>query len=311
MPTPAAEIEIDEALVRQLLESQHPDLADGELNHVADGWDNSTWRLDVAVPQATRLTVRLPRRAAAADLIRSEQCWLNRLSDGLPIEVPEVVRVGEATEWYPWPWSVCRWIDGGVLGTAVLEPGDVERFAGVLARLHQPAHPKAPSNPFRGVPLAARREPFLDHLGRSQDRGLITPQEGEHARKRFERAAETAWRGVPVWLHGDLHPRNVLMRDGRWIGLLDWGDLTAGDPASDLASAWMLVDDSQRQRFWARYRNTCHHHLARKHFEELERRAAAWALYFGILMLEAGTPDDPTFASVGRRLLDQLVARRP
>jgi len=35
--------------------------------------------------------------------------------------------------------------------------------------------------------------------------------------------------GPPLWLHGDLHPGNVLVSDGCLSGVIDFGDLTSGD----------------------------------------------------------------------------------
>ena len=37
---PAAEVDIDEALVRRLLKEQHPQLSDLPLRLAANGWDN-------------------------------------------------------------------------------------------------------------------------------------------------------------------------------------------------------------------------------------------------------------------------------
>ncbi|HAW29186.1 MAG TPA: aminoglycoside phosphotransferase, partial [Planctomycetaceae bacterium] len=54
-----------------------------------------------------------------------------------------------------------------------------------------------------------------------------------------------------VWLHGDLHPRNVIIRDGTLVGVIDWGDLNGGDAATDLACAWLLLDTAvKRQEFF-------------------------------------------------------------
>jgi aminoglycoside phosphotransferase (APT) family kinase protein len=36
------------------------------------------------------------------------------------------------------------------------------------------------------------------------------------------------------------HPRNILVDRGRLSAVIDWGDVTRGDPATDLAAIWML-----------------------------------------------------------------------
>ena len=84
--SPAAEVDIDATLVRALLAEQlpdlRPDLADLDVVEIAAGWDNVLFRL------GTDLSVRLPRRAAAATLIENEQRWLPRLAARLPLPVP-------------------------------------------------------------------------------------------------------------------------------------------------------------------------------------------------------------------------------
>jgi aminoglycoside phosphotransferase (APT) family kinase protein len=58
----------------------------------------------------------------------------------------------------------------------------------------------------------------------------------------------------PAFTHSDLGPEHLLCRDGRLIGVIDWGDARVGDPAIDYA--WLLngpfpdwdVDDELRRR---------------------------------------------------------------
>jgi len=63
--------------------------------------------------------------------------------------------------------------------------------------------------------------------------------------------AAPGYGGPPVWLHGDLHPANVLVNDGQVSGVIDFGDITAGDPASDLSVAWMLLPLGCHDSFWS------------------------------------------------------------
>ncbi|MFZ1308605.1 MAG: phosphotransferase [Candidatus Microthrix parvicella] len=57
--------------------------------------------------------------------------------------------------------------------------------------------------------------------------------------------AAPRWAGQSLWLHGDLHPANVLTSDGDLRGVVDFGDLCAGDPAFDLAACWILLPDHE------------------------------------------------------------------
>ena len=91
----------------------------------------------------------------------------------------------------------------------------------------------------------------------------------------------TPWPGPPLWLHGDLHPGNLLVSDGQLSGVIDFGDLTSGDPATDLAVLWMLPR-SMRWRFEAE---------AGDEPEALMMRARGWALALGLAYL-AHSRDD-------------------
>nr|WP_237735136.1 phosphotransferase [Rhodococcus sp. JVH1] len=45
-----------------------------------------------------------------------------------------------------------------------------------------------------------------------------------------------------MWLHGDLHPANVVIRDGMLTGVIDFGKMGAGDPATvTRARGWAVL----------------------------------------------------------------------
>ena len=62
-------------------------------------------------------------------------------------------------------------------------------------------------------------------------------------------ARASAWRGAPVWVHGDMAAGNLLVRDGRLCGVIDFGCTAVGDPACDLAPAWTLFKGDAREAF--------------------------------------------------------------
>src|SRR5258706_11646834 len=47
-------------------------------------------------------------------------------------------------------------------------------------------------------------------------------------------------------MHGDLSDGNLLVRDGSLSGVIDWGGVSAGDPAVELMVAWNLFDAESR-----------------------------------------------------------------
>jgi aminoglycoside phosphotransferase (APT) family kinase protein len=287
---PAAEVDVSPRLVRSLLADQHADLAGRAISGVANGWDNVIFRLD------DDLAVRLPRRAAAARLIEHEQRWLPDLALKLPLPVPSPVRVGAPGRGYPWRWSVTRWFDGSPLAAnpPVSRRDIAEQLGGFLAALHQPAPLAAPQNPFRGVALDARAVLFHEHLARVTD--IV---DAERLRWLWDRAlAAEAWPGPPVWLHGDLHPANVVVDRGSIQAVIDFGDLTAGDPATDMAIAWMAFDPKDRDQFRDSIGSVS---------DSTWERARGWALALGLACL-ANSADNAMIASIGVTTLRSLLS---
>ncbi len=287
---PAAEVHIDEPLVRALLADQHPDLAAGELTLVANGWDNVLWRL------GPDLVVRLPRRQGAADLVLHEQRWLPGLARGLPLPVPVPVHVGRPGAGFPWSWSICAWVAGERASSVTLADPQAEavRLGSFLRALHVPAPPDAPANPYRGRPLADRSEPTQQRLAALADvidRPALTAA--------WEAAlAVEAYAGPPLWLHGDLHPANILAGDGRIVAVIDFGDITAGDPATDLAVAWMLLPAAAGSAFRS---------AAGTSDDATWRRARGWALSLALAYI-ASSADNPAMAAIGHHTLHQVLA---
>lgn len=289
---PAAEVDVTVGLVHRLLAEQHPDLAGLPLTLVANGWDN------VIVHVGDDLVARLPRRQLGADLVANEQRWLPDLAAGLPIPIAAPVRVGRPGSGYPWPWSICPWFDGDVAADVPLEDPvqEAERLGAFVHAFHRPAPDDAPDNPFRGQPvveLLPRVRANLERLGGRGSAGLAALAD--------ELAAAPEWVGPPVWLHGDLHTANLVVADGRIVAVLDLGDLTSGDPAVDLAVAWMLFDGDARDRFRAAAGG------GRMIDDATWDRARLWGLHFALLYL-LHSADNERFARMGDRLLHAVTA---
>lgn len=288
------EVHIDAELVRSLLRAQRPDLAGLPVVPFANGWDNEMFAL------GDDLLVRLPRRALAADLVVNEQTWLPVLSPGLPLGVPAPVHAGTPAEGYPWHWSVVprfpgdRATDSSLLDSAT----EARRLAQFLRALHLPAPTDAPKNPFRGGTIESR----TDSLRVVKSEFPATKLGYDYfAIEHIWFWAEDGpqWRDNPVWLHGDLHSANVIVDGGKINAVVDWGDICAGDPACDLAVAWMLFDESDREVFFREYG---------KATQDLFQRARAWALLFGLIYWRSSEGDD-LMGRMSRSVLDRVLPR--
>lgn len=292
MAHPMIEVMVDEELAHRLLADQHPDLADLPLTWVGTGWDNAMWRL------GHDLALRFPVRAVAAHLVEHEQRWLPVLAPRLPVAVPVPVRTGAPGPLYPWPWSVVPWFDAT---TAAATPAAAhtpwaEQLADFFVDLHVPAPVDAPDNPVRGDDIAVRRDPLRDRLAR-----LALPGAAAIAARFDELASAPRWNRPPVWVHGDPHPANLLEHDGSLRAVIDFGDVTSGDPACDLATAWLTFDAPARATFRARVDAACGWDDA------TWQRAQAWALHLAVVM-QMHPVEYPHLAAVGRHGIEQALA---
>jgi aminoglycoside phosphotransferase (APT) family kinase protein len=302
--SPPADVpEPDEAAVRRLLAaSSDPTLADLPIEFVARGWDNSVWRV------GDRLVARVPVREQAVELIENEARWGREVVSPLAalgaVVAQPVALVPPGA--HPYPWLLSTWVDGDLLeDVPVADRGPVSiGLAAVLPLLHRPAPPEAPLNPFRGVDLADMAPIRADALERS--RQLLGPV-AEDLLAVFEAGkAAPRWPGPRVWCHGDLHPRNLLLRPGSAadsssgcavgpesdagvggpasrLGVLDLGDLTAGEPAVDLSVLWLAFSPDHRE--------VALEVLAPAYDPDVLARARGWAARF--VLAVAGVFPDP------------------
>jgi aminoglycoside phosphotransferase (APT) family kinase protein len=206
------------------------------------------------------------------------------------------VRIGAPGRDYPWAWSVCPWFHGAMAAdVALAEPQrEAERLGAFVEALHRAAPADAPTNvALRGRPLAELSDRFDLHLARD-----VVPDARAADERWRELTAVEPWRGPATWVHGDLHTANVLVDRGAICAVIDFGDVTAGDPAVDLAIAWMLFDGDHREVF-----RSC---AGAADDDALWLRAEGWALYFAVVYL-ANSADNPRFTRIGRDLLATVL----
>jgi aminoglycoside phosphotransferase (APT) family kinase protein len=299
---PAAEVEVSADLVRRLLADQHPDLARLPVEFLANGWDNELYRV------GDGLVARLPRRAVGAEIIKNEQRWLPGLAQSLPLPVPYPERTGKPAHGYPFSWSVVPYLPGVPAAEArSFDPAAAAAVVGgFLGALHVPAPADAPANPFRGVPLAERAGSFAANLALLTGQADQDEVDWDAVLRGWDAAlAASSYDGPPVWLHGDLHPGNVLVHHGQVSGVIDFGDITSGDPATDLSVAWMLIPLGCHASFWSAYQAAGG--AGGRVSDALRARARGWALNLAIVFL-AHSEDNPVLLEIGHRTISTVLA---
>jgi aminoglycoside phosphotransferase (APT) family kinase protein len=281
------ELPTDAALVQRLLAAQFPKWADLSIEPVrSSGTVNALYRL------GGDMVVRLPRMDWGAGSVRKDAEWLPRLAPLLPVSIPVPLARGAPAEEFPWEWGVYPWLEGEHPN----RDADPESLAAFVAALR--------AVDLDGGPFARRGRP----LGEVQDeetRAALLQLEAlidvPAATEAWEEAlAAPSWDGPPVWVHGDLLPGNLLVRNGRLAGVIDWGAVGVGDPACDLVAAWGALGAAAREVFrgaldlddgtWARGRG--------------------WALSIGLIALPYYVETNPVFAETAELLIREALADR-
>jgi aminoglycoside phosphotransferase (APT) family kinase protein len=292
----ADEVATDASLARRLVAAQFPQWADLEVEPVDEnGTENATFRL------GDELSVRLPRGPRrGVGQVDKDLRWLPMLAPLLPLAVPAPIAKGMPAEGYPFEWAVYGWLPG--------EPATPDRIAdptraatdmaGFLAALQRVDTTGGPAggrpNTSRGIPVRLRDEQTREAiaaLGGEVDVDAVT--------KIWERALRAPdWDGLPVWVHGDLIPGNLLASDGRLSAVIDFAALCVGDPSNDVMVAWTFLAAETRAAFrdelgvddatWARGRG--------------------WALSWALIALPYYLHTHPPIVRDARRTIDEVLA---
>ncbi|MGC4749780.1 aminoglycoside phosphotransferase family protein [Micromonospora sp. DT201] len=180
--------------------------------------------------------------------LRQEQAYAGLLAAHLPVAVPEPLGLGEPGEGYAGPWTAYRFIPGQ---PAQLDRiGDLDTFARDLASVVTALRGidtggRAWPGSGRGGPLAAEDAGVRSALALSD--GLT---DTARLAKVWDRCRDTPGHdAAAVWVHADLMPGNLLVRDGRLAAVIDLETVNVGDPAVDLMPAWNMLDAGARETY--------------------------------------------------------------
>ncbi|KQX07506.1 MULTISPECIES: aminoglycoside phosphotransferase family protein [unclassified Leifsonia] len=287
----ANQLPVDADLVRRLLAEQYPAWASLPVSPLATGTVNAMFRL------SDDKVVRLPFLERAAADILFEQRWLPVLGTALPVRLPRVLAVGAASLDYPCPWLVLDWLPGHTPMPGMLGPGLADSLvgdlAGLLAALRRIDTADAPpgyrSGTFHGLDDAVRSSvAAVDDLVDAAP--LISLWD--------DSLAAAPWSEPAVWTHGDLLSGNLLVDDGRLIGVLDLACAGVGDPACDLLAAWSILPPDARSRL----------RVVLDVDDDTWRRGRGWAIAQASIALAYYRDTFPVMAETSLHMLREVAA---
>lgn len=289
-------LHISEELARRLLSEQLPCWANWPLRRQASaGTDHALFRL------GDKLALRMPLRKEAARQVEKEQRWLPVLAPQLPLPIPVPIACGKASAIYPFAWSVLSWLPGESADRRELKkPGKAAqklgRFVRALREIDADDAPTPGQHNFhRGLPLQTRDAELRKAMAGLP---LSLKIDLDKARTMWESALDAPlWNNPPVWIHGDLHPANLLINDEGLQAVIDFGGLAAGDPACDAMAGWTLFDAETRELF----------RQAGGFTDDAWLRGRGWALSMGLIALPHYPPSHP-FYRLALRMTHEVLA---
>ena len=285
----ADEVETDPSLVQRLVAGRFPEWADLPVEPVFPlGTDNANYRL------GTDKLVRLPRQEEKVAGLERELEWLPVLAHTVPLAIPEVLGRGGPAHGFPFPWAVFTWVEGENVSVDEI---DSEQAATDLADFILAVRSLDAADAPPGLRRGTLRE--LDDWVRAGAAKLVGRYDAAGLLAAWDEALEVPpWEGPPTWCHCDLDLRNLLFREGRPSGVLDWGWAGVGDPASDTAVGWKVLPAEAREPFW--------HSLGAD--EEEIARARGWTLMQCAGALWYYTPqNNPALYHEAERWLSELL----
>jgi aminoglycoside phosphotransferase (APT) family kinase protein len=287
------EVTIDADTVRRLVAEQFPSLSDLPLAEFpSTGTINAIYRL------GDELCVRLPRVERWANCLEQECTWLPLLAPRLTLQVPEPVVKAPPTSYYPFSWAIFRWIDGDTyapdrVNDELQAAADLAQFVTELRSANLPAIADQP--PYVGRrPLAELDAYVRNWIAQAGD--LI---DGQAVTAAWEDAVQgPQWDGTCAWIHCDLLPPNLLVKDGRLRAVIDFGAVGLGDPATDLGPAWSVFGQAGRRV----YRSLVGAD------DDTWRRGRGIAISHAVGLVPYYVVTNPALSALGRRMLGEILA---
>jgi aminoglycoside phosphotransferase (APT) family kinase protein len=238
-------VELSDSIAARLIAERFPSLAPLELKLLGTGWDNHAYLVN------GKVVIRIPHRELAGALMRDECRVLRHLNQySLPLAKPRLEYHAEPDETYPYTIAGYGLLPGNsadsVLWTKTQRGQNARRLGEFLAALHRIpiGLPDPPTDTLRRADISFRVPSVLARVE--------NPPPG-FVKLLTDLATTPPHLAAPVWVHGDLYTRHLVVQDHEVTGVIDWGDSHVGDPALDIAIAWMFLPPESWDEFREAY----------------------------------------------------------
>lgn len=280
--------------VGRLVAEQFPTYAGLPIERVGThGTVHAVFRVGDVV--SARFPLRSDDPLVARAALEHEASSARELAAAVSVEVPEPIGIGLPGAGSPLPWSLHRWVHGTTAADDDRSSSSelADDLASLIAEIRSiPTRGRA----FRG---SGRGGDLRDHdwwMRACFDRSKhLLPV--DRLRAVWAHLRSLPRRDPDGITHGDLVPGNLILRDGRLVGVIDVGEFGAADPALDLVAGWHALDDGPRDRF--------RRLLA---VDDLQwERGTAWAFQQAMGLVWYYETTNPQMSELGRRTLERIL----
>jgi aminoglycoside phosphotransferase (APT) family kinase protein len=288
------QVHIDIEIAERTIRSQFPEYRNDQVVPVeSSGTVNAIFR--IASKSAAGFPLRKMDPGECAQMLRAEASAMIEFAGLCPFATPRPLALGKPSAWYPMPWKVQTWIDGSVAtpdGLCASEAFARDLVQLVSALRRGDVGDRRFSGNGRGGSIAAHDEWMRTCFTNSEHILDVA-----RLRRMWARFRDLPRARPDAMSHKDLIPANLLVANGRLIGVLDGGSFGPADPSLDLVVAWHLLDRERRALF----------HQAIEADQLDWRRGAAWAFQQAMGLVWYYRRSNPAMSALGASTISRLL----
>ena len=254
--------------IKNLINSQFTEFSNLEIKEFEfSGHDNYTFRL------GNNMSIRLPKKKKYEQSIINESIYLSKIQSELSFQIPYQIKLGKPCEYYDLHWSINKWINGKSLNQYKKDDLNLTEIAKDLANFLNELHKidrqdsiiPSQDNFYRGGDLSVYNDEMIDVLSKISKKNY---------RDKIEKVQTDALNAdtsnIKTWIHGDFATGNILLKDNKVSGIIDFGQMAVGDFSCGLDIAWNFFDEKSCEIFLSNVKNITNNHIL---------KAKGWAMW--------------------------------
>lgn len=253
-------IDIKGSLVRELISSQCA-LKVNSIESLGEGYDNSAFLVN-----DTFVFRFVHREQLSPVCMANEITLLPYLFEHLSFPIPNITMVGHPTASYPFQFAGYKILPGELLTAHQAPLVTSAEFARILGTWLSELHTLPVLNTHKNL-IQGEHDWRLDVAYRTQRVSETVKKYRQYfidagfepamliERMQFFQDLKVA-QTKECYVHGDLYAKHILVKkNGLPAGLIDWGDLHIGHPATDFSVGMMIFKETALRCFFDAYVN--------------------------------------------------------